>query len=405
MTATIEERAYAGAARILMVDDEPANLQVLREALVGLGHQLLVARNGESALELAARAHPHLVLLDIMMPGIDGYETCRRLKADAATADSAVIFLSAMDDTESKVRGLELGAVDYVAKPFKREEVIARVNTHLTLLHLQRELSEANRRMRRDLEAAATVQRSLLPASVPDWPALRVTWRYRPCDELAGDSLNAFRLDDHSVCLYVLDVAGHGVASALLSVSVARALLPGADAIVQSRDGEGALVPTAPAEVMRLLNARFPMGVGGDYFFTIVYALLDTRTGRLEYAAAGHPAPLRLTGDGVPDERVPMGPPIGVFDDAHYRQATLVLEPGDRVYLYSDGLYEAWNDEEEMFGEERLIECLTEARELPLEAGLEQAMTRLDAWSGGRGLEDDVAVIALELLETRSRCI
>ena len=181
MTATIEERAYAGAARILMVDDEPANLQVLREALVGLGHQLLVARNGESALELAARAHPHLVLLDIMMPGIDGYETCRRLKADAATADSAVIFLSAMDDTESKVRGLELGAVDYVAKPFKREEVIARVNTHLTLLHLQRELSEANRRMRRDLEAAATVQRSLLPASVPDWPALRVTWRYRPC--------------------------------------------------------------------------------------------------------------------------------------------------------------------------------------------------------------------------------
>ncbi len=334
-----------------------------------------------------------------MMPGIDGYETCRRLKADPATRDSAVIFLSAMDDTESKVRGLELGAVDYVAKPFKREEVIARVNTHLTLLRLQRELAEANRRMRRDLEAAAQVQRSLLPASVPDWPAVRVSWRYQPCDELAGDSLNVFRLDDRKVCMYVLDVAGHGVASALLSVSVARALLPGADAIVQSRDGAGRLAPTPPAEVMRLLNARFPMGVGGDYFFTIVYAVLDSHTGRLEYATAGHPAPLRISAGGSDDPRVPLGPPIGVFDDAEYRQAELSLLPGDRVYLYSDGLFEAWNAEEEMFGEERLVQCLDAARELPLEHALDAAMNGLLGWSGDRGLDDDVAVIAIELGE------
>ena len=143
------------------------------------------------------------------------------------------------------------------------------------------------------------------------------------------------------------------------------------------------------------------MGVGGDYFFTIVYAVLDTDSGRLDYAAAGHPAPLRIGARGSPDPRVPLGPPIGVFDDAEYRQGELSLELGDRVYLYSDGLFEAWNAEEEMFGEERLIESLDAARELPLEHALDSAMTSLLGWSGDRGLDDDVAVIAIELSEAR----
>ena len=119
------------AGRILLVDDEPTNLDVLRETLAGPNYRLFVARSGEEALKVARRAKPLIVLLDVVMPGIDGYETCRRLKDDPDTRDAAVIFLSALNDPKDRVRGFEAGAVDFISKPVQAEEVIARVNTHL----------------------------------------------------------------------------------------------------------------------------------------------------------------------------------------------------------------------------------------------------------------------------------
>jgi putative two-component system response regulator len=130
--------------KVLMVDDNPTNLQVLQATLEGRGYRLLAARDGASALAVTTKALPDLILLDIMMPEMDGYEVCRRLKADPATFEIPIIFLSALTQTEDKVKGLELGAVDYITKPFQPEEVIARVNTHLTLRCLQQQLSIAN---------------------------------------------------------------------------------------------------------------------------------------------------------------------------------------------------------------------------------------------------------------------
>ena len=133
---------------VLLVDDNPTNLQVLYQTLSSHGHKLLVAKSGEQALQIARRVEPALILLDIMMPpGIDGYETCRQLKADPTTREAAVIFLSALDETENKVQGLDLGAVDYITKPFQAEEVIARVNTHLTIHRLQQSLAQRNKEL------------------------------------------------------------------------------------------------------------------------------------------------------------------------------------------------------------------------------------------------------------------
>ena len=129
---------------ILLVDDNTTNLQVLHETLAGTGHKFLIAKNGESALTISQKAKPSLILLDIMMPGIDGFEVCRRLKADPATEAIPVIFLAALDDTSDKVKGFAVGAVDYVSKPFQPEEVIARVNTHLTINRLRKRLAEKN---------------------------------------------------------------------------------------------------------------------------------------------------------------------------------------------------------------------------------------------------------------------
>ena len=131
--------------RILLVDDNPTNLQVLYQTLEGRGYELLAAKSGDSAIKIARNAKPALILLDIMMPpGIDGYETCRRLKSDPGTADCTVIFMSSLTETEDKVRGLEAGAADYIVKPFQPEEVIARVNTHLTIHRLKQNLARKN---------------------------------------------------------------------------------------------------------------------------------------------------------------------------------------------------------------------------------------------------------------------
>ncbi|MCH8017146.1 MAG: sigma-54-dependent Fis family transcriptional regulator, partial [Acidobacteria bacterium] len=140
--------------RILLVDDNPTNLQVLFQTLEGRGYKLLIAKSGEDALKIARKAQPHLVLLDIMMPGIDGYETCRKLKEDPETRESAVIFLSALDDTKDKVRGLEQGAVDFITKPFQGEEVLARVDTHLTIHRLKAGLQARNDALEHELKVA-----------------------------------------------------------------------------------------------------------------------------------------------------------------------------------------------------------------------------------------------------------
>ena len=140
--------------RILLVDDNPTNLQVLFQTLEGRGYKLLIAKSGEDALKIARKAQPHLVLLDIMMPGIDGYETCRKLKEDPETRESAVIFLSALDDTTDKVRGLEQGAVDFITKPFQGEEVLARVDTHLTIQRLKAGLQTRNDALEHELKVA-----------------------------------------------------------------------------------------------------------------------------------------------------------------------------------------------------------------------------------------------------------
>jgi DNA-binding NtrC family response regulator len=142
------------ANRILLVDDDATNLDVLRHTLDGQGYRLFVTRSGESAIDVARRVHPLLILLDVVMPGIDGYETCRRLKEDPETREAAVIFLSSLDETKDKVRGLEVGAVDFVSKPFQRDEVVARVNTHLTLQRLRRQLEARNAELARELAVA-----------------------------------------------------------------------------------------------------------------------------------------------------------------------------------------------------------------------------------------------------------
>src|SRR5438046_1215846 len=197
------------------------------------GYKVRPVPSGKLALLAARRDPPDLILLDINMPEMNGYEVCEHLKADDRLKGIPVIFISALTEQLDKVKAFAMGGVDYLTKPFQMEELHARVETHLKLRRLQIELAEANARlakangrMSRDLKAAAKIQATFLPREVPRVPGTGFAWVYRPCDELAGDGLNVIPLGDGKVGLYILDVSGHAVASALLSATLSRVRSP-----------------------------------------------------------------------------------------------------------------------------------------------------------------------------------
>ena len=396
---------------ILLVDDNPDNLKVLHETLQGRGYELRVANSGDAAFQVVQNIVPDLILLDVMMPGIDGFEVCQRLKDDPRTQHVTVIFLSALDDSRDKVRGLNLGAVDFISKPYRMDEVIARVNTHLTIHRLQRQLSHRNqqleqaykklernsRRMKNNLEAAARVQKSLLPAGQPRFDFLDVAWTYRPSDELGGDSLNIIPIDEHRVAMFVVDVVGHGVQSSLLAFSVAHALLPNDDGSSRLFPGEGRSALSSPMRVAERLNGIYEVNDHNHRFFTMVYGVLDARDHSFSYVGAGHPGPIHARKDQFVNRHHSTGLPIGVAADLPTTEDKIECRPGDRLLLYSDALYEQTPvGNGHQFGFDRICDHMEAGWEHPAENLLGRLEAEVVNWSGTESLSDDLSMIAVE---------
>lgn len=399
--------------RLLIVDDNEMNRDMLTRRLARLGHTVATAEDGHAALERIAQEPFDLVLLNIMMPGIDGIEVLERLRQTHAPTELPVIMTTAKDAREDIVKALKSGANDYVTKPLDFPVVAARVQTQLSLKHavdqivaLERdlkrrneELQSANERMSKDLAAAAKVQQSMLPATLPNTDHVEFAWYFRPCEKLAGDILNVFALDDSHVGLYLLDVSGHGVQAALLSVTLSRMLTPVADqpTLVRQRcaDGSG-WVPTPPGEVVAELNRRFQVDLEVTQYFTMHYAVLDMRTCELRSVCAGHPGPIHLPAEGEPAIMTARSFPVGWVPEAAYPEKRLALKPGDRLYLYSDGIPEARNEKREQFSERRIVETVSELRGAGLRESLDRLVAAADAWSA-QPLDDDVAALAIEV--------
>ena len=260
------------------------------------------------------------------------------------------------------------------------------------------ELLSANQRMKQDLDAAARVQRTLLPEGFPEIAGLQFAWTYRPCDELAGDALNIVRINQDLIALYLLDVSGHGVPAALLSVTATRSLHPragGAPSVVAG-PGEN---PDAvdPVQVASSLNALYPMDSNGNHYFTMIYGLLNIRTHQLRFTVAGHPAPI-LVREGSPPERLDAaGLAIGMFDEAEYDESVIHLQPGDRLYLHSDGLTEEVNAQDEEFGDDRLLTAIADSQAVGLQDSVESLVQKVVAWRGEEHLRDDVSLLAVSV--------
>jgi phosphoserine phosphatase RsbU/P len=382
------------AETILIVDDTPVNVKLLASILRKDGLAFITATDGAEGLERARREHPDLILLDIMMPGKDGYAVCRELKQDPATADISVIFLSALGEAQDKVKGLTLGAADYVTKPFDAAEVLARVRTQLRLRRLTVELLEKQRAIEEDLRAAADVQRALIPRSRTGIPGLSLAWLFEPCAAVGGDMFNVVRLDDEHVALYILDVSGHGVPPAMVAVCVSQSLSPTGGLVATRLDGSPDLSITDPSEVLAELDREYPLA-RFDRYFTISYLVLHLPTGRLRHSSAGHPPPLFLGRDGSRRLLEAGGTIVGLGGE-RFEAAEVRLQRGDRVFLYTDGVLETEAPGGARFGSERLAAVLASSRSLRLEEACAGVKAALEEFSGSAPPRDDISFLAVE---------
>ncbi len=391
---------------ILVVDDTPANLQVLTGMLKDHRYKVRPVPSGKLALQAAQRDPPDLILLDINMPEMNGYEVCERLKADEWLKGIPVIFISALAEPLDKVRAFNLGGVDYITKPFQMEELHARVATHIKLRRLQVDMEEtnarlenANGRMSQALKAAAKIQKTFLPCASPKMPGLELAWAYQPCDELGGDGLNIIFLGSGRVGLYVLDVSGHGVAAALLSVTLSRLMSPPsepASILIRNRTGADQYEITPPREVADELNRLFRFDKAKEQFATLLYGVLDVATGEFRYVSAGHPGAVHLPAGAPPVILESAGFPIGLAEEA-YEERRVRLAARDRLYLYTDGLTDSRNASDKTFGETQFLKAIERDRDQNLGKGITALLAEVTRWHGEKESQDDISIIGVEV--------
>jgi sigma-B regulation protein RsbU (phosphoserine phosphatase) len=377
--------AAPSPATILVVDDNPVNLQVLVRTLQGTGHRILAARDGAAALDIARRVRPDLVLLDVMMPGQDGFDLCRTLRNDPAAADTMVIFLSALGQASDKVMGLNLGAVDYITKPIQTEEVLARVSNHLMRQHLEREVRSHRDRLNRELDGAARMQRLLLPTALPARPGIELAAHYRTSRHAGGDYYDVLELGGNRLGLLVADVSGHGAPAAIVMAMLRAVLHSHPD-------------PTDPAAVLQHMNAHFGYLWDTAMFATAVCGVFDVDGGRLRLASAGHPPPL-LYRPGASVTPVPVDGvmPLLLMDIDAVPTTEVQLQPGDRLLFYTDGVTDREDRSDVAYDLDRLSASFERAGPHATDEVVTCLVADLEDFAEGREAEDDQTILVLGL--------
>ncbi|HTR96653.1 MAG TPA: SpoIIE family protein phosphatase [Candidatus Acidoferrales bacterium] len=392
--------------RVLIVDDEPVNRLVLARKLQQWGHEPVQACDGAQAWAMIQAEPFRMVVTDWMMPEMDGLELTRRIRASPLAGYTYVLLVTARSGVEALVEGIEAGADDFVAKPFQIEELRARIRAGERVLQLESDLAEHNRRLseanasaRRDLEAAAEMQKALLPPPGQELAQLGAAWRFLPASLVAGDVFNVHALDEHRSSFYLLDVAGHGVPSAMLSFTLSKLLAPtqAVDGLVKRPLGDapgGEITP--PADVLRELNRRFQDDSSALKYFTMVYGIVDTARDVVTIAQAGHPTPLLLRPSGEVVRLGDSGFPVGMLPNVEFEQHEHAFLPGDRLFLYSDGVTECAGSARVIYGLSRLESFLASQAGTSVGQAVGELELDLRRWRESAEFADDVTVFALE---------
>ncbi|MGM0424889.1 MAG: PP2C family protein-serine/threonine phosphatase [Thermodesulfobacteriota bacterium] len=372
---------HKSTINILIIDDEQINAKMLQAILRRAGYQASWAQDGSQAREMARELQPDLILLDIMMPEESGFQVCSSLKKDPNTADIPIIFISALHDVQSKVQGFELGGVDYISKPFQKEEVLARVKTHLQLRHSYREVIQSQAERLKQVQKA---QQSYL-VRPQDEPRAGFEVEYIPVLEAGGDFYDVFCISPDLWGYFVADVSGHDLGSSL-ATSALKVLIRQNSSPIYS-----------PQETMRLINQVLLEFFTAGRFLTACYACLNRDQQELFVISAGHPPLLYQGKDQEPFFLQNPGDVLGVFANAEFGWQKVKVQPGDRFFIYSDGLLEAWGKSKRDLGQgqKELKQAVQETKGLVLHNSVQTTVQKL--LGSSIQPQDDVLLLGVEV--------
>jgi phosphoserine phosphatase RsbU/P len=394
----IDRQPIAEGPRILVVDDNDDNRYTLTLYLDVEGYSNVeTAHDGEEAIARLAAAGFDLVLLDVMMPKVDGYEVLVWLKDQARLRDLPVIMISALNEMSSVVRCIELGAVDYLLKPFNPVMLKARLGATLEKKRLRDEVKAHLARLEAELNAARRLQMAMVPQSFPTPSAefpIDLCASMEPAREVGGDLYDFFVTEDGKLCFLVGDVSGKGMPAALF-MARAKSLIRIATELMQSPDGASA----RPAAIIARVNRELCQDNSDMMFVTLFFAMLVPASGEVEFCNAGHNAPYRLNGNAVETIEGAKGIILGVRPDAVYASGQLLLAPGEGIYVFTDGVTEANNTTEEMFGETRLEAVLRATAGSPSAEVVKSVAGAVRGFVGTALPSDDITMLAVRRLD------
>jgi len=366
---------------VLIIDDNPSNIRLLEAILKTEGYVPLAALDGQEGRELARRKRPAIILLDIMMPGESGFDACRMLKSDPLTADIPVIFVTAVDDVGSKIKGLTLGAVDYITKPFDKFEVVARVQRHLETRDTYQYIIEAQAERLRQVREA---QQAIL-VRPEDVPEANFAVRYVPILEAGGDFYDVFSSGPDVFGFFVADISGHDIRTSYNTFAL--------KALISQNTGNG----TTPGETMQIINQVFTRLLRDGEYLTACYARLDRGAKQLTLINAGHCPAIYIDARGDVQTLEAKGDILGAFEAVSFEPLSLTVSEGGRVFFYTDGLIERYgeNRRQREDGMVDLIEACVETRNLPIGSAVREIVTGI--CPDERALQDDVLLLGVDL--------
>ncbi len=377
-------------AQVLIVDDNPVNLKVLRQVLEDEGYNILIATNGPNALKLTAQAQPEAIFLDVRMPEMDGYEVCRRLKAEETTESIPVLFITADDHTEALVAGFDAGGVDFITKPFRKEEVLMRLKTHLSLSRLTSELTHKNQLLERENERkgqelvqARDLQLSMLPKQQPSLPHIDIAWHMATASEVGGDYYDYSQADDGTLTVILGDATGHGLQAGIV-VFATKSLFQNLT--------DGSSIIDSLQIISRNLKDMNLQRLG------MAMVMLKLKDNLLKVSSAGIPGLLiyHRADERIEEVEIP-GMPLGYTTQFAYEERELQLHSGDVVLMMSDGLIEQRNSEGEMLGFTRTREFFREVVDEPPAIICQHMAQRGARWAGNQPQEDDITFVAFRV--------
>ncbi len=381
------EKAYldcpelAANVSVLVVEDSRAELSILEVVLRNLGYKIHTAHNGIQALQVINKHTIDIVLSDWRMPGMDGFTLCQELHKDEAPAPY-FILLTARDAKCDLVAAMDAGADDFISKPYNREELRVRLKAGQRIISMRKAIESKHQLieqtlqreqsmhldLQRDLQAAEKLQRSLLPRSTQPAPGLALAHYFRAVNGVAGDAFNVLPLNERLLAFYHIDVAGHGVRAAMHSFNISQLLSANNEspALKTFDVSQNKVIATPPHRVIAAMNARFQEDPECQDYYTMIYGVLDSLTGRGVFSQAGMPQPILLQQSGQIATLGKGGFPVGMFAEATYEDCHFTLREGDRLIIHSDGILSCQTKKGQPLDQARLFQWMKKLAELPM---------------------------------------